>query len=99
MNLVLPPEDEYCASTTTLISRPASINSLMLMIFEPVRDPNNFHSVFSVSTNKIERREELIDMKILFDDFTTYVESMSDEEIKESIQNATKNTSDCMEEE
>ena len=54
---------------------------------------------FSVSTNKIERREELIDMKILFDDFTTYVESMSDEEIKESIQNATKNTSDCMEEE
>lgn len=40
-----------------------------------------------------------MDMKILFDDFTTYVESMSDEEIKESIQNATKNTSDCMEEE
>lgn len=57
------------------------------------------YAVFSVSTNKIERREELIDMKILFDDFTTYVESMSDEEIKESIQNATKNTSDCMEEE
>ena len=71
----------------------------MPSLLEPVRDPKSFHFEFSVSTNKIERREELIDMKILFDDFTTYVESMSDEEIRESIQNATKNTSDCMEEE
>ena len=38
-----------------------------------------------------------MDMKNLFDDFMDYVESMSDDEIKESIQNAMKNTSDCSE--